>query len=170
MPNQEPEPASEPSAHTASATEEVEQAAVDRSSSTSDEAEKSTVEGSNSAGSSGSSSSHSSTSSIPNPKSKSQNGKRPYVRKKPFVQTPAQRAASMANMKKAWAAPNEKTYPQRPSARPPSSPTWPTRTQRIASPWSRRWSSWTGRFPRCGGSGWPPHLACVDLVYCPANN
>jgi len=35
---------------------------------------------------------------LQNPKSKTHNGKRPYVSKQPFAQTPAQRAASMANM------------------------------------------------------------------------
>src|SRR5215470_16234872 len=47
-----------------------------------------------------------------NPKSKT--GKRPYVRQRPYVKTPARVAAFMANFEKMVAAPKEKRYPPSP--------------------------------------------------------
>src|SRR5262252_2801710 len=50
---------------------------------------------------------------VTNPQSKTGNpksGKRPYVRKEPFKDTPARRAARMENLKKAQAVPKEKRY------------------------------------------------------------
>jgi hypothetical protein len=51
---------------------------------------------------------------IQDPKSETQNGKCRYVRKQPYAQTPAQRAASVVNLKNAWAAPKEKIYARTP--------------------------------------------------------
>jgi len=45
---------------------------------------------------------------------KSKTGKRPYVRQRPYVKTPARVAAYMANFEKMVAAPKEKRYPPSP--------------------------------------------------------
>jgi len=49
---------------------------------------------------------------VQDPESKTQNGKRRYVRKQPYVKTPARVKAFMANLEKAKAVPKEKRYPK----------------------------------------------------------